>query len=164
MAGSSKSCAQAQFTLLAHGPELQQLYADCVDTFATPQGDTQRDCGLKCPEEATPHAHHSAGLTVWLLPSPLEQLPQAQDGVDQPICGALEPLKVLCVVQLVPQAACMVQLPHAQDGLQGGGECGSNQCGTLYKATCLAFGWQGTCKAYTSIAGQPFSLDCNVKR
>lgn len=69
---------------------------------------------------ACPRINQMAGLTVWLLSPPLEQLPQAQDGVDQPVCGALEPLKVLCVVQLVPQAAGMVQLPHAQDGLQGG--------------------------------------------
>ena len=66
------------------------------------------------------HAQAMAGLTVWLLPPPLKQLPQAQNGVDQPICGALEPLKVLCVVQLVSQTAGVVQLPHTEDGLQGG--------------------------------------------
>ena len=75
---------------------------------------------LQSPQEETLHAPNSTGLTVWLLPPPLEQLPQAQDGVDQPVCGALEPLKVVCVVQLVPQATGLVQLPHAQDGLQGG--------------------------------------------
>ena len=75
---------------------------------------------LYSPEEETLHAPTSAGLTVWLLPPPLEQLPQAQNGVDQPVCGALEPFKVLCVIQLVPQTAGMVQLSHAQDGLQGG--------------------------------------------